>query len=49
MKSNSNINYCGVMQLLRRLVEQGICTEAESKAVAARIAAETGADIILLP
>lgn len=44
-KSNANIDYCGIRSLLRLLIGQGF-TEAELKKIAARIAQETGADII---
>ena len=43
---NANIDYCGVMKLLCVLEEHGF-TKAELKKVAARVAAQTGADIIL--
>ena len=44
---NANINYCGVIILLRKLVESGHCTKKEAGRIAARIAKQTGADIIL--
>lgn len=43
--TNANVDYCGVCNLLRLLVGHGF-TEAELKKIAARIAQETGADII---
>ena len=46
-KMNANINYCGVILLLRKLVESGHCTKKEANRIAARIAKQTGADIIL--
>ena len=44
---NANIDYCGVIQLLRQLVEREHCTKAEATRIAARIAVKTGAEIIL--
>ena len=46
-KMNANVNYCGVIILLRKLVESGHCTKKEAGRIAARIAKQTGADIIL--
>ena len=43
--TNANIDYCGIRKLLRLLEDQGF-SKAELKKIAARIAAETGADII---
>ncbi len=44
---NANVNYCGVIILLRKLVASGHCTKKEVGRIAARIAKQTGADIIL--
>ena len=44
---NVNVNYCGVILLLRKLVESGHCTKKEANRIAARIAKQTGAAIIL--
>ena len=44
-KPNANIDYCGIRNLLRLLSGQGF-TESELKKIAARIASNTGADII---
>ena len=44
---NPNVDYCGVVQLLRQLVERGHCTKIEATRIAARIAVSTGADVIL--
>ncbi len=44
-EANSNIDLCGIRNLLHLLLEQGF-TEAELKKITARIAQETGADII---
>lgn len=42
-----NINYYGVILLLRRLREGGSFSEEELRKVAARIAADSGADIMI--
>lgn len=39
--------YCGVVNLLRCLVARGYCTIMEANRIAARIAGQTGADVIL--
>lgn len=44
--ANANIDYCGIRNLLRLLSGQGF-TEQELRKVAARIAADTGADVVL--
>ena len=44
-EKNVNVDLCGIRNLLRTLSGQGF-TEAELKKIAARIAQETGADII---
>lgn len=44
---NVDVDYCGIVQLLRHLVAGGICTRREAKKIAARIAAQTGASIFL--
>ncbi len=41
---NANVNYCGVVILLRKLVASGYCTKKEAGRIAARIAKQTGAD-----
>lgn len=43
----TNIDLCGIARLLRTLVEQKKTTEREARRILARIAAQTGADIIL--
>ena len=47
MIQNADIDYCGIVQLLRHLVVNGICTRREAKKIAARIAAQMGANIFL--
>lgn len=42
---NINLDYCGIVFMLRRLAAAQACTEKEARKVAARIAAEMGADI----
>lgn len=44
---NANVDYCDVVNLLRDLIKRGICTKAEAKKIAARIAVQYGADIII--
>ena len=44
---NANIDYCGVINLLRCLVREGKCTEEEACKIAARVAVDIGADIII--
>ena len=41
-----NLDYCSIIIMLRQLVAQGVCSEAEAKKVAARIAASKGANIV---
>ena len=40
-----NINFCGIMILLRVLRDEGLLTEKEVRAIAVRIAVETGATV----
>lgn len=47
MTQNVDVDYCGIVQLLRQLVADGICTRREAKKIAARIAVQTGANIFL--
>ena len=44
---NANINYLGILNLLRQLVEAGAITAAESKKIAQHIAIKTGANIVI--
>ena len=44
-QANANIDYCGIRNLLRLLLDHGF-TEKELKRIAERIAKTTGADII---
>lgn len=44
---NANINYIGILNLLRKLVEAGAITEAESKKISQHIAIKTGANIVI--
>ena len=43
----ANIDLCGIVQLLRTLVNQGKATENEARKILSRIAEQTGADIII--
>lgn len=42
---NPNVNYCGIVLLLRQLVAAGCCTKKEAARIADRIAKQTGAVI----
>ena len=44
---NTNINYVGILNLLRQLVKAGTITRAESKKIARHIAIKTGANIVI--
>ena len=44
---NVDVDYCGIVNLLRQLVAEEICTEGEAKKIAARIAAQLHTTIIL--
>lgn len=44
---NANVDYCGIVTLLRALLKQNLCTAAEAKNIAARLAVQYGADIII--
>ena len=45
---NVNVNYIGILNMLRYLVEKGAITEAESRKIAQHIAIKTGANIVIL-
>lgn len=45
---NANINYVGILNMLRYLVEKGAITRAESKKISEHIAIKTGANIVVL-
>lgn len=44
---NANIDFCGIVNLLRYLVSCGHCTEEDAQKVSERVAKKLGADIIL--
>lgn len=46
---NVNIDYLGILELLRQLEKQGVITRTESKKIAGHIAKKTGANIVILP
>ena len=46
---NVNIDYLGILELLRQLEEQGVITRTESKRIAGHIAKKNGANIVILP
>ena len=46
---NQNINYIGMINLLRHLQNAGLVSRSEARKTAARLRAETGADVIFSP
>ena len=44
---NANVDYCGIINLLRCLVRAGGCTEKEANRIAARISVQSGIDITI--
>lgn len=44
---SANLDFCGIINLIKALIEANACTEEEAKKVARRIASKLGADIIL--
>ena len=44
---NVDVDYCGIVNLLRQLVAEEICTEREAKKIADRIAAQLHTTIFL--
>ena len=46
---NQNINYIGMVNLLRHLQNVGLVSRKESRRIAARLRVETGADVIFSP
>ena len=44
---NVNVDYCGIVNLLRQLVEKELLTRQEAKKIAARIAVDNRVEIIL--
>ena len=44
---NANVDYCGIIVLLRKLVAEDICTAKEAQKIAARIAVQSGVSIIV--
>lgn len=43
---NQNINYIGMVNFLRHLQKAGLINQGEAGKIAARLRAETGADVI---
>ena len=43
---NKNIDYVGMVNLLRRLQNAGLVSRKEARRIAVRLRAETGADVI---
>ena len=46
---NQNINYIGLISLLRHLQSAGLVSRKEAGRIAARLRAETEADVIFFP
>ena len=46
---NQNINYIGMMNLLRHLQNTGLVSRKEARRIATRLRVETGADVIFSP
>lgn len=46
---NQNINYIGMVKLLQHLQYAGLVSQKEARKIAARLRAETGADVIFYP
>ena len=46
---NQNINYIGMVNLLRHLQNAGLVSRKEARRIAARLRAEIGADVIFYP
>ena len=44
---NVNVDYCGIVNLLRHLVKNSLITEKEARKIAARIAVKNNVDIVL--
>ena len=44
---DANINYIGILNLPRQLVEAGAITKTECKKIARQIAIKTGANIVI--
>ena len=42
-----NIDYCGIISLLRQMIQRGVCTDTEARKIAARLAVQYKADIII--
>lgn len=43
---NANIDYIGMLNMLRQLADKGVITTAEAKRIAAYLAQKTGANIV---
>ena len=46
---SQNINYIGMVNLLRHLQTAGLVSRKEARRIAVRLRAETGADVIYSP
>ncbi len=45
-RTNKDVDYCGIIILLRQLIEAGHCTQSEGQKIAARIAVAYDINII---
>lgn len=45
--TSANLDYCGMVNLIKALVEANACTRDEAQKIASRIASRIGADILL--
>lgn len=43
---NEDVDFCGVLNLLRQLIKDGKCSKQKAQKIAVRIAAQTGVDLI---
>ena len=46
---NADIDYCGMVILLRHLIQSGACTRKEAKKVALRLASQSSITVIFDP
>lgn len=44
---NVDIDYCGIVNLLRELIRSGVCSQREAKRIADRIAKQLSVSIII--
>jgi hypothetical protein len=44
---NVDVDYCGVVYLLRELIRSGVCSQREAKRIADRIAKQLSVSVII--